>query len=136
MTHAATRRVHPGNLGAWLIKGNADRTDLRTRFARDPHVTRWCVQPSYRLELMGAGQPVLFWASGSRRHDITYGIWGWGHLTGPPQHDSDDAGWAHVTTDQLSALDDQARWRAGCSRQRCRNSQRTCFALNCMRGVA
>ena len=78
------------DLGAWLIKGNADTADLHNRFAREPHVERWCVQRSYRLDLMSAGQPVLFWGSGSRRRDAGYGIWGLGTLTGPAR---DDDGW-------------------------------------------
>jgi hypothetical protein len=77
------------DLGAWLLKGNADHADLEARFASEPRVTRWCVQPSYRLSLMRAGQPVLFWASGSRRRDVPYGIWGLGRLTGPPERDAD-----------------------------------------------
>jgi hypothetical protein len=77
------RSVTAENLGAWLIKGNADHVDLAARFAREPRVDRWCVRPGYRLGLMRAGQPVLFWASGSRRRDLTYGIWGWGRLAGP-----------------------------------------------------
>jgi hypothetical protein len=90
---AADRRVRLDDLGAWLVKGNADRTDLLGRFARDPRVTGWCLQPSYRLELMRPGQPVLFWASGSRRRDIAYGIWGWGRLSGRPCRDAPDTGW-------------------------------------------
>ena len=88
-----SRRVRLDDLGAWLLKGNADHTDLAGRFARDPQVTRWCVQPSYRLRLMRAGQPVVFWASGSRRRDGPYGIWGFGKLTGPAERDADHAGW-------------------------------------------
>jgi hypothetical protein len=88
------RRVDADNLGAWLIKGNADHADLTGRFAREPWVTRWCVQPSYRLELMRTGQPVLFWASGSRRRDIPYGIWGLGRLAGPPDRDAAEGGWS------------------------------------------
>lgn len=83
----------PDDLGAWLIKGNADQADLMDRFAREPRVTRWCVRRSYRLDLMRAGQPVVFWASGSRRRDIPYGIWGLGRLAGPPEPDA-DAGWS------------------------------------------
>jgi hypothetical protein len=83
------RRVHLDDLGAWLVKGNADQADLVGRFASDARVTRWCVQPSYRLGLMRAGQPVLFWASGSRRRDVPYGIWGVGRLTGPPAPTAD-----------------------------------------------
>jgi hypothetical protein len=87
------RRVRLEDLGAWLLKGNADHTDLVARFARDPKVTRWCVQPSYRLGLMCAGQPVLFWASGSRRRTIPYGIWGCGRLTGEA-HVDPEGGWS------------------------------------------
>ena len=82
------------DLGAWLLKGNADHADLEARFASEPRVTRWCVQPSYRLSLMRAGQPVLFWASGSRRRDIPYGIWGLGRLAGPPDRDAAEGGWS------------------------------------------
>jgi hypothetical protein len=87
------RRVTTANLGAWVLKGNADRADLAARFALDPHVTRWCVQPSYRTRLMRAGQPVLFWASGSSRRDLPYGIWGCGRLTGPAELDPEDFRW-------------------------------------------
>jgi hypothetical protein len=88
------RQIDADSLGAWLIKGNADRADLVTRFASEPRVNRWCVQPSYRLDLMRAGQPVLFWASGSRRRDVAYGIWGLGRLAGPPGRDAPDGGWS------------------------------------------
>jgi hypothetical protein len=82
-------RVRLDDLGAWLIKGNADRADLAARFADDPEVTSWCVQPSYRTRLMSAGQPVVFWASGSRGR-LPYGVWGVGQVTGPPDRDPQD----------------------------------------------
>jgi hypothetical protein len=82
------RRVNLADLGAWLIKGNADRVDLAGRFARDPAVRSWCVQPSYRTRLMAAGQPVVFWASGSRGR-LAYGVWGLGRVTGKPRPDPD-----------------------------------------------
>jgi hypothetical protein len=78
--------VRLDDLGAWLVKGNADQTDLAGRFARDPVVRSWCVQPSYRTRLMGPGQPVVLWASGSRTRQ-RYGVWGIGHLTGEPRSD-------------------------------------------------
>ncbi|MEU7982208.1 hypothetical protein AB0B63_27215 [Micromonospora sp. NPDC049081] len=85
MPHARTdeRQVTRDDLGAWLIKGNADLVDLAGRFARDPRVTGWCVRPGYRARLMRAGQPVVFWASGSRGR-LPYGVWGIGRLTGEP----------------------------------------------------
>jgi hypothetical protein len=76
------------DLGAWLIKGNADLVDLAGRFARDPRVTSWCVRPGYRARLMAAGQPVVFWASGSRGR-LPYGVWGVGLLTGEPTPGAD-----------------------------------------------
>ena len=84
--------VTPENLGAWVLKGNADRVDLGARFAREPRVKQWCVRPGYRARLMRAGQPVVFWASGSRA-----GIWGVGRLTGAASL-GDDGAW-HVPVD-------------------------------------
>ena len=93
-THgAAGRRVTPENLGAWLLKGNADRADLPGRFAVQPRITYWCVQPSYRTRLMRAGQPVLFWGSGSRHREIAYGVWGLGRLSGPAEQSQIDGSW-------------------------------------------
>ena len=88
--------MREGDLGAWLLKGNADHADLAGRFERDPWIERWCVRPGYRARLMRAGQPVVFWASGSRRQ-LPYGVWGIGHLTGPAAqtaHDGADSGWS------------------------------------------
>jgi hypothetical protein len=83
-----TQLIHLDNLGAWLFKGNADRTDLARRLAEDPHVDSWCVQPSYRTRLMAAGQPALLWGSGSRGQ-VPYGVWGVGRLTGAPAFDGE-----------------------------------------------
>jgi hypothetical protein len=74
-------RVRLDGLGAWVIKGNADQVDLLARFEADPRVGSWCVRPGYRARLMAAGQPVVFWASGSR-HGRS-GVWGVGVVTGP-----------------------------------------------------
>jgi len=84
-------RVCLEDLGAWLVKGNADRADLAGRFAHDPVVRSWCVQASYRTRLMRDGQPVVFWASGSRAR-LAYGVWGIGRLTGEPERDRDGGG--------------------------------------------
>lgn len=79
---AGPRQVTLDDLGAWLVKGNADHADLAARFSREPVVDSWCVQRSYRLALMTPGQPVVFWASGSRYRRLPYGVWGVGRLTG------------------------------------------------------
>ncbi len=80
------------NLGAWLLKGNADRVDLAERFRRDPRVETWCVQPGYRARFMGPGQSVVFWASGSRGR-LPYGVWGCGVVTGPVELGAADGRW-------------------------------------------
>lgn len=92
MATGAGRKVVLGDLGGWLLKGNADRADLATRFARQPRVENWCVQPGYRTRLMSRGQPVVFWASGSRNR-LPYGVWGIGRLTGPAALHADDGRW-------------------------------------------
>ena len=80
------------DLGAWLLKGNADRVDLAERFRRDPRIQSWCVQPGYRARLMGPGQRVVFWASGSRGR-LPYGVWGLGLLTGSAELHLEDGRW-------------------------------------------
>jgi hypothetical protein len=87
------RRVSAESLGAWLLKGNADVTDLAGRFDRDPRIRQWCVQPGYRARLMRTGQPVVFWASGSRRHHA-YGVWGIGELTDGAGPQPPDGQWS------------------------------------------
>ena len=100
------RRVRAENLGAWLLKGNADRVDLAGRFERDPRVASWCVQPGYRTRLMLAGQRVVFWASGSRGR-LAYGVWGSGVVTGPAVPHAGDGRW-HVPLDLT--IDPPERW--------------------------
>ncbi|MFI5833460.1 hypothetical protein ACIA5A_07255 [Micromonospora sp. NPDC051300] len=87
-----SRRVTLDDLGAWLIKGNAERADLAGRFAADPTVTGWCVRQGYRVRLMRAGQPVVFWASGSRGR-LPYGVWGVGRVAGAPRPGEPDGPW-------------------------------------------
>ncbi|HLL68935.1 MAG TPA: EVE domain-containing protein [Micromonosporaceae bacterium] len=81
----AGRVVSPDNLGAWLLKRNADRSDIAARSARPGHIDRWCVHPNYRTALMRPGQRMIFWASGSGRGHVP-GIWGVGWIVGPAAH--------------------------------------------------
>ncbi|WP_433385166.1 hypothetical protein [Micromonospora sp. KLBMP9576] len=104
------RRVHLDDLGAWLVKGNADRTDLAGRFARDPRVTSWCVRPGYRARLMRAGQPVVLWASGSRG-GLAYGVWGVGVVAAAAVPGEPGAAWTVPL--ELTVLDGAHRIRRG-----------------------
>lgn len=81
----AVRALTATTLGAWLIKGNGDLHPvhelIKTGFAT---VDTWCVRPTYRTDLVEAGQPVLFWLSGSSTTHPA-GIYAEGHTTGPAQ---------------------------------------------------
>ncbi|MCZ7428978.1 hypothetical protein O7607_24820 [Micromonospora sp. WMMA1949] len=102
------RRVTVDDLGAWLIKGNADAVDLTARFSADPRVTGWCVRPGYRVRLMRAGQPVVFWASGSRGR-APYGVWGVGRIAAAPEPGAPGEAWTAPL--DLTILDEPLRIR-------------------------
>ena len=82
-----SRRTRPAvtatTLGTWLLKvspraGAVDEL-VRTRFAR---LESRCVRPSYRTELVEAGQPVLLWVSGGDARHVA-GLHAAGITTGP-----------------------------------------------------
>ncbi|MGV9371243.1 MULTISPECIES: EVE domain-containing protein [Micromonospora] len=102
------RRVTLDDLGAWLIKGNADAVDLTARFAADPRVTGWCVRPGYRVRLMRPGQPVVFWASGSRGR-APYGVWDVGRIAAAPEPGAPGRPWTAPL--DLTILDEPLRVR-------------------------
>lgn len=77
-----SRALNPATFGAWLLKCRPDSEALnswrRTGFAG--RTTR-CVQRTYRLDLVAAGQLVLLWVSGHDR-DLPAGIYGCGRTIG------------------------------------------------------
>jgi hypothetical protein len=77
--------VTENTLGAWLVKASPANLPvaelLRDGFAS---VTSRCVRPTYRVDLVAAGQPVLLWVSGrDPRHPA--GIYAAGETTGPAE---------------------------------------------------
>ena len=76
---AADRALTADTLGAWLFKATgsepATQAHLRTGFA---DVRARCVRPTYRTDLVAAGQRVLLWVSGTGA-----GVHAHGHTTGP-----------------------------------------------------
>ena len=88
-----TRAVTADSLGAWLIKGNGDVSPvddlIRAEFST---VAGWCVRHTYRADLVGPGQPVLFWVSGSSGAHPA-GIYAEGHTTGHASADLADGQW-------------------------------------------
>ena len=77
------RALSTDTLGAWLVKASgaapSTREHVRTGFAG---VETWCVRPTYRTDLVAAGQPVLLWVSGSEP-GLPAGIHAHGRTTGP-----------------------------------------------------
>ena len=88
-------------LGAWLLKSSPDASPvdefLRTELGT---VTERCIRPSYRADVVVAGQPVLLWVSG---HDDVHpsGLYAQGHTTGPAQLEADQL----VMPVRLTAID-------------------------------
>lgn len=71
------------NFGAWVLKCNPSIWDLGEYLEMGgTDIDGWSLGRSYRLELMRAGQPVVFWVSGPLKGERTFrGIWGIGRLT-------------------------------------------------------
>jgi len=79
-------------VACWVIKTTRPPAGLVPgwRPGTTQELTR-CLRPSYRLELMAAGQPCLLWVSGRDRP----GVHAVGTLAGPP--DRDDSVPVHLT---------------------------------------
>ena len=84
-----SRAVTRETLGAWLLKSSPDSSPvdefLRTELGT---VTERCIRPSYRADVVVAGQPVRLWVSG---HDDVHpaGLYAQGRTTGPAQREAD-----------------------------------------------
>jgi hypothetical protein len=76
---AGIRALTTDKLGAWLFKatGSEPSTQAHVR-AGFADAESWCVRPTYRTDLVVAGQRVLLWVSGTAA-----GIYAYGRTTGP-----------------------------------------------------
>lgn len=76
---AASRALTADTLGAWLFKatGSEPSTQAHVR-AGFADAESWCVRPTYRTDLVVAGQRVLLWVSGTAA-----GVYAHGRTTGP-----------------------------------------------------
>ncbi|WP_432494126.1 hypothetical protein [Kineococcus gypseus] len=61
---AGRARLGAGDVACWVLKAASDPPELRGAPAgRAVRLSR-CVHPTYRLDLLAPGQPVLLWRSG------------------------------------------------------------------------
>ena len=96
-----SRAVTRETLGAWLLKSNPDASPVDEFLGTElGTVTERCIRPSYRADVVVAGQPVLLWVSG---HDDVHpsGLYAQGHTTGPAQLEADQL----VMPVRLTAID-------------------------------
>ncbi len=80
---STARALGEATLGAWLVKASPAGLPIGEAVAtgfRD--ITSRCVRPTYRVELVREGQPVLLWVSGQDRLHPA-GIYARGRTTGP-----------------------------------------------------
>ena len=71
------------NLGAWVLKCNPEDWNVEQVITRcGTSIIGGSVADTYRIDLMQAGQPVVFWVSGPMQGPRVFrGIWGLGRLT-------------------------------------------------------
>lgn len=88
-------RLTPADVACWVFKSSVTPDALAAGWRADTarSMTR-CVRPSYRLELMSAGQPCLLWVSGR----VDPGVHALGTLTaGPREADGGPVVPVHLT---------------------------------------
>jgi hypothetical protein len=80
------RRLAAGEVACWVLKTSRPPEAIVSgwRPGSEQALSR-CVRPSYRLDLMAAGQPVLLWLSGREQP----GVHALGVLDGPVTTDAD-----------------------------------------------
>jgi hypothetical protein len=73
-------RLTPADVGCWVLKTSVPPSDIAPgwRVGSVRQLAR-CVRPTYRLDLMAAGQPCLLWLSGRQAP----GVHAVGTLAGP-----------------------------------------------------
>lgn len=90
----ARGRLTAGDVGCWLLKTSVLPDEIAPGWLPGTERTlQRCLRRSYRLDLMGAGQPVVLWVSGRTRP----GIHAVGVLLTGPEADSAPDGHATVT---------------------------------------
>ncbi len=76
-------------VGAWVLKARPSLWDIGEALRQGVELDWWRLAPSYRVELVHAGQPCVMWVT---RGDATTrsGIWAVGEITGEPAEDTGD----------------------------------------------
>jgi hypothetical protein len=81
-------RLTPEDVGAWLFTCNPrEFAELEPGLRNGASIDGWCVHPTYRIDLVEAGQAAVLWVSGSATSVPEPGIWMVGRTTGVVERD-------------------------------------------------
>ena len=81
-------RLTPEDVGAWLFTCNPrEFAELEPGLRNGASIDGWCVHPTYRIDLVEAGQAAVLWVSGSANSIPKPGIWMVRRTTGVVERD-------------------------------------------------
>ena len=98
----ARTRLTADDIGAWLFRCNPRNTRLEVA-GRVPVESR-CAVPSYRLDLIRPGDPVVLWLTGPARATPPPGIWMAGYATGEVCQDPNEPARTRVHLVEMTRL--------------------------------
>jgi hypothetical protein len=83
-------RLRDGSpVGAWMLKAHPSVWDIGSAVRDGVELDWWRLAPSYRVDLIGPGQPCVLWITrGDAR--VPSGVWAIGEITGAPELDVGD----------------------------------------------
>ncbi len=89
MSEVIARLRDGTEVGAWLLKARPSIWDIGTALGQGVELDWWRLAPSYRVELVHAGQPCAMWVTrGDAR--VPSGVWAVGRVVGEPSEDTGD----------------------------------------------
>lgn len=98
-------RSTPGGIviAGWLLKARRDVWDVVGAMAQGEPFDSWRLAPSYRVEMMTAGDPVVLWLTGARTDRPPPGLYAVGVVSGEIDHHAGEGdGWIDLEArDQL-----------------------------------
>jgi hypothetical protein len=81
-------RLAATDIGAWLFTCSPQEfRELEPGLRQGASVDGWCAHPTYRVDLVSAGQPAVLWVSGGAASVPRPGIWMVGRTTGSVERD-------------------------------------------------
>lgn len=80
------------DVGGWVMKANPVVWDIHAARAAGEELTSFRLTPSYRLDLLAVGDPVLIWVTRDHERRLPAGFMADAEVAGPPRTRSSEAG--------------------------------------------